>query len=179
MNVGSKSLLFGVHQFILHPIFVLMAWIKLFGLPNIREFICICLHDIGYWGKPNMDGQEGDRHPELGGKVCGRLFGEEYRNFVLGHSRFYHHKFGVPISKLYYADKYSHCILPWWIYLPLSYASGEIHEYRRLHNSDSTEFSESKYKGKMGHSFSSKDSPIEWYKKVQKVMKDLVEDKYI
>ncbi|MCK5235828.1 MAG: hypothetical protein KAR06_02490, partial [Deltaproteobacteria bacterium] len=60
--VGTKSLLFGVHQFIWHPITVLIAWCKLYGWPTWPELVCIIVHDWGYWGKPNMDGPEGEKH---------------------------------------------------------------------------------------------------------------------
>lgn len=180
MKIGTKSLLFGVHQVFLHPMFVLMAWVKLYGLPGWKELVCIGIHDIGYFGKPNMDGEEGDRHPELGAKIAGKLFGREYENLILGHSRFYHHRFGVEISNLYYADKYSHCLEPWWLYLPLAFASGEYYEYRKPNNSDDEDFSDSKYKGRsVGHTFYKSDSAREWYRKIQLVMKDLAEKKYI
>jgi len=32
------------------------------------------IHDWGYWGKPNMDGPEGERHPWLGARVMHVLF---------------------------------------------------------------------------------------------------------
>ena len=180
MKVGTKSLLFGVHQIFLHPMFVLTAWVKLYGFPNWKELVCICIHDIGYIGKPNMDGEEGDLHPELGAKIAGKLFGEEYKNLILGHSRFYHHKFGVPISKLYKPDKFFHCFVPWWIYLPLAYASGEIYEYRKLHKVASGERGQSKYRGRMGDNlFSPKETAREWYRKIQKIMRELTEGKYI
>lgn len=33
MKVGTKSVLFGAHCFFIHPVFVAIAWIKLFGWP--------------------------------------------------------------------------------------------------------------------------------------------------
>ena len=83
MNVGTKSLLFGVHQFIWHPVTVLIAWVSLYGRPTWRELICIIVHDWGYWGAPNMDGEEGERHPEVGAEIALRLFGLEYYELVL------------------------------------------------------------------------------------------------
>lgn len=65
MKIGTKSLLFGVHQFIVHPVVVGRAWRALYGRwPNLNEWIAIMVHDWGYWGCPNMDGPEGRRHPE-------------------------------------------------------------------------------------------------------------------
>jgi len=64
MNVGTKSLLWGVHQFAFHPVTVLLAWRELYGTwPNWKEMVCIIIHDWGYWGSPNMDGEEGEMHP--------------------------------------------------------------------------------------------------------------------
>lgn len=70
MKVGTKSVLFGAHCFLLHPIFVALGWIKLYGFPlDPRIWIAFFVHDLGYWGKPNMDGTEGETHVELGAKI--------------------------------------------------------------------------------------------------------------
>jgi hypothetical protein len=75
MKIGTKSVLFGAHCFLLHPFFVLAAWIKLFGFPfDPRLWIAFFVHDLGYWGKPNMDGPEGETHVELGAKIMAWLF---------------------------------------------------------------------------------------------------------
>jgi hypothetical protein len=64
MQIGTKTLLFGNHQFLIYPFFVWLAWIRIHGkLPNWKEMICIFIHDWGYWGKPNVDGPEGEQHP--------------------------------------------------------------------------------------------------------------------
>ena len=70
LNVGTKSVLFGAHCFFIHPFFVLAAWWKLYGFPwDPRLWIAFFVHDLGYWGKPNMDGPEGETHVELGAKL--------------------------------------------------------------------------------------------------------------
>ncbi len=75
MKVGTKSLLFGVHCWFLHPFFVAAAWTKLYGFPwDPRLWVAFLVHDWGYWGKPNMDGAEGETHVELGAEIMGRLF---------------------------------------------------------------------------------------------------------
>jgi hypothetical protein len=75
MKTGTKSLLFGAHQLLLHPLLVAAAWIKLYGFTwDIRIWIAFFVHDLGYWGKPNMDGPEGERHPETGAKIMHWLF---------------------------------------------------------------------------------------------------------
>jgi hypothetical protein len=140
MNVGTKSLLFGVHQFIWHPITVLIAWVSLYGRPTWRELVCIIIHDWGYWGAPNMDGAEGERHPELGAKLAHWLFdgyvgpvkSYKYRNLVLLHSRHHARALGVEPSKLWWADILSILYEPWWLYLPRAWASGELREYRNI-----------------------------------------------
>lgn len=70
MKVGTKSVLFGAHCFLLHPLFVAIAWIKLYGFPfDPRIWIAFFVHDLGYWGKPNMDGVEGETHVEFGARI--------------------------------------------------------------------------------------------------------------
>jgi hypothetical protein len=81
MKVGTKSVLFGAHCFFIHPIFVAWAWIKLYGFPfDPRIWISFLVHDWGYWGKSNMDGKEGESHPELGAKIMGWLFDRECKD---------------------------------------------------------------------------------------------------
>jgi len=133
MKVGTKSLLFGVHQFLWHPFTVWIAWVWLYRRPpGFRESICILIHDWGYWGKAHMDDEEGERHPELGAKIAGRLFGEKYHNLCLFHSRHYARNAGCDPSPLCWADKLSILFEPWWLYLPRAWASGELAEYRHL-----------------------------------------------
>ena len=70
MRVGTKSVLFGAHQFLIHPWFVAAAWWRLYGFPwDPRLWVAFFVHDLGYLGKPNMDGPEGERHVEFGARV--------------------------------------------------------------------------------------------------------------
>ncbi|HWY35166.1 MAG TPA: hypothetical protein VNX68_11010, partial [Nitrosopumilaceae archaeon] len=79
MTVGTKSVLFGAHCFFLHPWFVAAAWWKLYGFPwDIRLWIAFFVHDIGYIGKPNMDGEEGERHVLFGADLMYRFFGQTW-----------------------------------------------------------------------------------------------------
>lgn len=73
MKVGTRSLLFGLHQFLLHPIFVELAWRRLYGRPSTREALAILLHDWGYWGIARMEGGEADEHPRWAARVMGWL----------------------------------------------------------------------------------------------------------
>ena len=151
MKTGTKSLLFGVHQFLWHPVTVWIAWVWLFRkLPNIKETICIIVHDWGYWGKTNMDDEEGERHPETGAKIAHVLLDRwifipelhdfdlsvrkttVYRDLCLFHSRHYARKAGQEPSLLCWADKLSIIFEPWWLYLPRAWASGELYEYRKI-----------------------------------------------
>jgi hypothetical protein len=137
MKIGTKSLLFGVHCFFIHPIVVAIAWMKLYGFPwDFRIWIAFFVHDLGYFGKPNMDGIEGITHVELGAKIMG-LFGSEWKDFTMFHSRTYADKHDVPFSALCVADKYAICIEPYWFYMLRATLSGEIYEYMEYHKFDS------------------------------------------
>jgi hypothetical protein len=144
MKVGTRSVLFGAHQFLIHPLFVATAWWKLYGFPfDPRLWLSFFLHDLGYIGKPNMDGKEGDKHPEFAAKIMGLFFGKKWSEFCLYHSRFYSKRDGKQYSKLCVADKLSIILEPWWLYLPRVILSGEIHEYMALAGGKNN----SKYKG--------------------------------
>ena len=131
MRIGTKSVLFGAHCFFLHPWFVAMGWWKLYGFPfDPRLWCAFFLHDIGYLGKPNMDGPEGERHVEFGAWLMSILFDRrEHRRIVtplmmrspfgravflgywgqlcLFHSRYYAKLVGGEPSRLCFADKLS------------------------------------------------------------------------
>lgn len=133
MRVGTKSILFGAHAFWLHPFFVAAAWWRLYGFPwDPRLWLAFFLHDLGYAGSPNMDGPEGERHPEWAAIVMTALFGLPWGEFVLYHSRFYAKKNGRRPSRLCIADKLALALTPSWIYVPMAVATGEIKEYTTL-----------------------------------------------
>jgi len=148
MKVGTKSVLFGAHCFFLHPIFVAIAWIKLYGFPfDPRIWLAFIVHDLGYWGKPNMDGSEGENHPQFGADImfwlCDmpRAFFTKKSDmdnneivlkwylFTKYHSRYLAKIDGRQPSKLCMADKLSFVVTPRWLYLPMVNATGEINEY--------------------------------------------------
>lgn len=141
MSVGTKSVLIGVHACWWHPVTVLLAWIELYGIPNWRELVCIFIHDLGYYGKPNMDGVEGERHPEWAAWFATWYLDrfpklpywpyDDYHDLCLLHSRTYAKKLGREPSKLCWADKLSIKYDPWWFYLLRAQLSGEILEYRK------------------------------------------------
>lgn len=143
MNMGSRSILYGAHQFLLHPFFVLLAWVKLYGLPTWRELVAIIIHDWGYWRSPNMDGPEGERHPIWAEMICVRLaelkkywWANEWSRKWLEasrecryHSRFIAKKDGVEPSRLCWADKLGTALYPTWLWVLLCTLTGEIKEY--------------------------------------------------
>lgn len=166
MTLGTKSLLFGVHQFILHPLLVLIAWVKLYGsFPNWKELVCIIIHDWGYWGVADVKGERGDRHPEYGAKLAFKWFGFKYHRFILGHSSFYIARHGVKRSKLLAPDKYWHCMVPLWFYKIMSVPTGEFKYYRGMQHARQVTALE--------------DSDKEWWSKLQKVCMDKVNDNYV
>lgn len=74
MKIGTKSILFGAHQFIIHPMFTAIAWWRLYGFPfDPRLWIAFFLHDLGYFGKPNMDGLRGEMHPTWAAPIWQRM----------------------------------------------------------------------------------------------------------
>jgi hypothetical protein len=131
MKPGTKTVLYGTHQFALHPFFVAAAWTKLYGFPkDVRLWAAFFVHDIGYWGKSNLDGPEGEEHPQLGANIMGRLFGPEWAEFTKYHSRFLARRDSKQFSRLCVADKLAITLYPWWFYIPLAILSGEIYEYQ-------------------------------------------------
>jgi hypothetical protein len=50
MKIGTRSLLFGAHQFLLHPLCVAIAWTMLYGFPtDPRLWMAFLIHDAGYY----------------------------------------------------------------------------------------------------------------------------------
>ena len=131
LTIGCKTLLFGAHNVILHPIMLAIAWIRLYGFKtlNLKLAVAFLVHDWGYWGKADIDGPSGERHPELGAKIMGFLFGPEWAEFTLFHSRSYAKAAGKPVSRLCYADKLATALTPAWLYVPMVCLTGEISEY--------------------------------------------------
>ena len=158
MRVGTKSVLFGAHQCLIHPWFVAYAWWTLYGFPwDPRLWVAFFVHDLGYIGKPNMDGPEGERHPVLGASLMAIfdgvwpirpkfLIGGEgiatcwmtsrgavhmgtWAKFCLLHSCYFAKTLGLQPSRLCVADKLAIALTPWWLYLPMVRATGEVHEY--------------------------------------------------
>lgn len=132
MTIGTRSVLFGAHCFFLHPFFSATAWIQLYGIPrDPRIWVAFFVHDLGYLGKRNIDGPEGEEHVRLGAAIMRRLFGPQWEEFTCCHSRFWAKKMGRPFSRLCVADKLAFVLTPLWLYLPMVRWTGEIQEYMR------------------------------------------------
>lgn len=166
LSPGTKSVLFGVHQFLIHPFVVALGWYRAFGFARVRIgtrhdsftvggtdgkevpiivhrgvfaslydprlWFAFFLHDIGLFGKPDMDGPIGETHPEVGANIMRRLFGDEWGDLVLLHSRYYAKRLNRRISPLCIADKWAIIVEPSWLYLPRAWATGELAEYMAM-----------------------------------------------
>ncbi len=197
MTVGTKSVLYGAHAFWLHPWFVAWAWWKLYGFPwDPRLWAAFFLHDLGYWGSPNMDGPDGERHPEWGAVVMSELFDrwqdhrpvvetENYGRRLLGrwgmftllHSRFLAKRLHRSPSRLCIADKLAVAIEPWWLYLPRVNLTGEIDEYMELAKARA-ERGEGKYAGerKYASMHLSTANQREWFEAMTAYLRRWVEE---
>ena len=159
LPVGTKSVLLGAHCFFLHPFFLAAAWTRLYGFPrDPRLWVCFFVHDLGYIGKPNMDGPEGETHPLLGARimhwfdsswtvyependfhmvpagVCRETY---WRDLALCHSRYYAKRLNKPFSRVCVADKLAFILTPRWLYLPMVKLTGEVYEYlEKARNAD-------------------------------------------
>lgn len=131
LPIGTRTVLFGIHTFWLHPWFVAEAWRRLYGFPwDPRLWCAFFLHDIGYIGKRDLDGAEGEKHVETGAAIMRALFGDTWGDFCLYHSRFYAKRDGKAYSRLCVADKLAILLPPRRLYLFLANLSGEAQEYK-------------------------------------------------
>lgn len=147
MKIGTKSLLFGCHQFIWHPITVALAYRKLFRCwPDFVGWLCIIFHDVGYWGCAEIDGPQGKLHPLKGAGIVGTLV-KKWSTFrgdkpllalmrggdaairCLLHSRSIAQDNKVAPSDICWADKYAVVIEPDWFYMLRTWLSGEANEF--------------------------------------------------
>lgn len=195
MRIGTKSVLFGAHCLLIHWIFVARGWHRLHGFKRVQIgsrlryrrgmpyhvgvfahllhpalWVAFLVHDLGYFGKPNMDGPEGEQHPRLGAAIMRFLFGGPWPSFVLYHSRFLAKQNAQRPSALCMADKLAFPLTPRWLYLPMVRATGEIHEY--MAKADSMNQTGSKYDG-MHHPRATQE---EWWNDVAAYVTKYVEE---
>lgn len=190
MTVGTKSVLFGSHQFLIHPWFVAAAWWRLYGFPwDPRLWFAFFFHDLGYWGKPDMDGYLGEQHVFWCGNLMHFLFDwpriikvalptgvykREYNytwlHFCIFHSRFISKRLSHPPSQLCYADKLAIILTPSWLFVPMALATGELREY--MVRSGQKEESEGTEIGrKYAHMNIHNDDPYIWHCNVKNYLK--------
>lgn len=230
MKIGTRSVLFGAHQFLIHPWFVAWGWWKLYRLQRVyigyasgypqtyrwrlgfrggpkyaslldpRLWLVFFVHDLGYIGKPNIEGDEGECHPLLGARIMAILgdghsprriwtmdsyhgdwlkgplqFGP-WGELTLLHSRFLARHLEKPVSALCYADKMAIALTPAWLYLPMVRATGEINEYMRLADSRNLVID-----GRRGGKYSTMQTRTQegeraWYADVQDYVRRWVEE---
>jgi hypothetical protein len=156
MRIGTKSVLFGAHCFFIHPWFVALAWWKLYGFPfDPRLWVAFFVHDLGYIGKPNMDGEEGELHPHFGAIIMHHLFDRSayrWHDFCLCHSRYLAKRYGLKPSRLCFADKLSFALTPAWLYLPMTRATGELNEYlKNAQRAESSHWKPTGYDARLWH----------------------------
>ena len=125
MTEGTKSYLIGCHQFLLHPLWVLMAWrLEYKAWPKWWQLICILFHDIGICGRQYMSDDTAKKgHWELGANISGDLVdalsnrSSYYPNghiaylFCAGHAP---KESGYRQSALFIPDKRSFLVAPMW-----------------------------------------------------------------
>ncbi len=139
LPVGPRSVLFGAHQFIIHPIYVEKAWRKLYkSAPTWRARVAFFLHDLGYlmqWCRSMDKGDDGLLHPEWGARATSWLLDRDrahddyWWKFCAGHSRHYAELQGIGYSPLMRPDKLATHHYPRWLYGLLMWLSGEYKEY--------------------------------------------------
>lgn len=127
MTEGTKSYLIGCHQFLMHPLWVLIAWkIKHRSWPKWWQLVCILLHDIGVCGRQYISDDDAKNGHWMDGarwsllivsyisKVPHSIMGLRAYRLCAGHTT----ESGFPVSKMYIADKYSRIIMPSWLMWP-------------------------------------------------------------
>jgi len=153
MRLGTRSVLFGIHQPLWHGPTVWAAYHKLYGREafSMPVIVACFVHDLGYFSCKSMDGPDGVEHPRLGARIMHRLFDKpcdkcecaralgywedlrhdyKWHDFALYHSRSMAVKDKAPrFSKLCVADKLALSMTPWWFYIPIATLTGEIKEY--------------------------------------------------
>ncbi len=132
MKQGTKSILFGCHQFIWHPLFVIIGWTLYHNrFPKFWELICIIVHDWGIWGINYLDDPKNKLdHPRFGANIAEKYLGKKAWQLIGGHSLEFINSFNkflastsplacedktlpwLKISDLFYADKYSWLLIP-------------------------------------------------------------------
>jgi hypothetical protein len=151
MKLGTRSLLFGLHQFLLHPLLVLVSFFIVHRRhPSLAETVAILVHDLGYFGAEGIDCRGGEDHPYLGARICRFFFGRKGYDLVIGHNDDTAKAEDIPLSSLYAADKFFYVLVPVWLHSLLGRLSGE---YMEIEESPDREWNPAKYKECMKRRF--------------------------
>lgn len=143
---------------------------RMTSLWDFRLWVSFFVHDIGYVGKENMDGPEGETHPWLGGSWMVRLFGQLWGDFTVYHSGYYaRHNHAVP-SALYYADKLAFTLEWSWFYVLRTRLTGEIKEYRTV---DKHRQATHSYISEETRQDTSWRGDLEWFARISEYHRDL------
>lgn len=135
MTRGTLSWLHGAHHWWIHTAYVVRAWVWLYGrIPTWRQLLAMVLHDIGYLGCTDIDGDDGTEHPWRSYPLVKLLAGEDAADLVLCHSRTMCRIWRLEPSLLCWADKLATSM--WLAERPESYIrrtrrTGELAEYRQ------------------------------------------------
>lgn len=113
MTTGTKSYLIGCHQFLLHPLFVTIAWKKYHKrFPRPWELVCILIHDIGIVGKDYLKPGGKSGHWIKGTRLAGTLFGLKGTLLVKGHTSESRDNVHWERSNMFIPDKTSYLYAP-------------------------------------------------------------------
>ena len=123
MRMGMKTLLFGCHQFILHPLFTWRGWWKMYGKPPRIMWLAFLIHDWGYWFMGEIDGDK-DHHSYWAALSVAKHNPPLAREMML-HSRFAARELGQEPSRLCWADKMGTALMPSFLWAVLARLSGE------------------------------------------------------
>lgn len=143
MRTGTKSLLYGGHCIPIHATMIAIGWRIHHGRwpDEWQVWAAFLLHDIGYWGSPEMDGPIGKLHPQRGARAVGRLAAlrsaptrkqidyQYWYAFTACHSRSYAQHLGGESSDLAVPDKIATALMPIPLLALCYWLTGEWREY--------------------------------------------------
>ena len=141
MTEGTKSYLIGYHHFLLHPLWVLIAWkLEYKSWPKWWEIVCIFLHDAGVCGRQYLSDEQAKKgHWELGANLAYRIILKHSKTKAIsayllcaGHCP---GESGFDESRLFRADKRSPLVSPtcwlWWNYLIEGFKTTKPREWKK------------------------------------------------
>lgn len=118
-----------------------LYWERAWKLVEGCTKVAMLIHDWGYWGCGDMDGEEGELHPIWAANLCEKYLDlkdsyftktysdKMYYKLCCHHSRFFSSRYGEVPSRLCWADKLGTAMMPTWLWVLLGTLTGEIKEY--------------------------------------------------